>query len=195
VESAGAGPEAAPTATRPGIAGAAAGSPSPAAPASPADGRERQATGARLAKAEARASADAATEEGAASVVARPEAARVAPARQSAAAAGRPPAVPPIEVRQLPGCTGEARRVLWRDPAGRLQRRERSGVLGGVGYRAVETFDAEGGLIQARVEAGGKVATADLAGLARGQLAGLVPGLALAATAARAEADPPGCGP
>jgi hypothetical protein len=109
-----------------------------------------------------------------------------------APAASRP-LVP--EVHADPACVGEARRVLWRDAGGRLLRRERAGVLGGVAYRAEETFDLGGALAEGRIEAGGRVASADGAGVAAGRLAGVVEGLRLAATATQAEAEPPRCGP
>jgi len=101
------------------------------------------------------------------------------------------PAPGPAEARDVPGCSGEARRLLFRD-GGRLVRRVRSGVLAGVAYRAEETFLPDGRRGAWRVEARGQVLRSEAAGAAA-RLEALVPGLRLAADAGQAEAEPPRC--
>jgi len=131
----------------------------------------------------------------AAKATARQEAAPEGAEDRAAASSAGVGAAPPPEVRRTPGCVGETRSTLWRDAEGRVARREREGRLGGQAYRILETFDATGRLVAARLETGGRAVTADRAGVAEGRLAGLVPGLLVAGDAAAAEAAPPRCGP
>jgi hypothetical protein len=116
-----------------------------------------------------------------------------APAAASAAVAAAPapaPAQPsPLEARSYPGCLGESRRVLERDPAGRVVRRVRTGSYQGTPLRVEEWFGPDGRLVRARVEAMGRKVDAG---------PGLMepfPGLTLAATAQEADAAPPRCAP
>jgi anti-sigma factor RsiW len=99
------------------------------------------------------------------------------------------------ELRSQPGCGAETRRVLWRDQAGRLVRREREGTLDGVGYQVEERFDEAGRLAAGRVTSGGTTSLLSPSAIAAGRLETGLSGLSLAPSAAAAEAEPPRCPP
>jgi hypothetical protein len=110
-------------------------------------------------------------------------------ASRAAPAAAAPLQASPLEARSYAGCPGESRRVLERDPAGRVVRRVRTGSYRGTPLRAEEWFGPDGRLLRARVEALGRSVDAGPASLEP------LPGLPLAATAEEAASAPPRCAP
>jgi len=116
---------------------------------------------------------------------------RKAAASQLAAAPAAPRAA---ALREDPACPGERTRTLRRAPNGRLVARERTGVVGGIAYHAVERYDLDGMLTDATLRLGGRELRLRSGALGPDGLEPY-PGLRLAATAAEAEAAPPACGP
>jgi hypothetical protein len=93
------------------------------------------------------------------------------------------------EQRRFEACPGERSRTLTRDAGGRIVRRERRGLIGGEAYRVEERYGPDGRLLGGTLWLAGEARPLGPADLAP------APGLALAPTAAAAEAAPPACGP